>query len=436
MTSPFPPAGPEPIGQDGTEPMPELPTPPPAWRWAAPDQTPAPPPAPAQPAWVPAPASPASTPADERAPVTPAAMWGVATEPAAGTPSPSWAAAEPASAASPSPEPGWATVASTSPWPIQEGDGAPGRTGWAQPAEPLATPTPPPAWLAPQASAPVAGSRRSRGVGAGTLVAVVVLSAVLASGGTALLVRTMVPLQTAAPAATTAAQATTAPAQSAATTTTSTTAADITAIVALAKQSVVTITADGVSTQGFNAGEPTQGVGSGLILTASGYILTNRHVVEGSQTLSVALENGKSYPAKLIETSNDNDLALIKIDVTGLTAAHIADSSKIQVGQTALAIGSPLGTYTETVTRGIISGLGRTVTVRDDSTGRPVTLNNLIQTDAAINPGTSGGPLIDATGAVVGLNTAVSSTAQGLGFAIPINDAKTLIDKAAAGPGA
>jgi serine protease Do len=323
--------------------------------------------------------------------------------------------------------------ASPSPWRPQERDAAQGTTGWAQPGEPLPIPTPPPAWLAPQASASVAGSRRSRGVGAGTLVAVVVLSALLASGGTALLVRTMVPVQT---AATTAVQATAAPAQSTTTTTTSTTAADITAIVALAKQSVVTITADGVSTQGFNAGEPTQGVGSGIILTANGYILTNRHVVEGSQTLSVALENGKSYPAKLIETSNDNDLALIKIDVTGLTAAHIADSSKIQVGQTALAIGSPLGTYTETVTRGIISGLGRTVTVRDDTTGRPVTLQNLIQTDAAINPGNSGGPLIDASGAVVGLNTAVSSTAQGLGFAIPINDAKTLIDKATAGQGA
>ena len=123
-------------------------------------------------------------------------------------------------------------------------------------------------------------------------------------------------------------------------------------------------------------------------------------------------------------------------DATGLAAAKIADSSKIEVGQTALAIGSPLGTYTETVTRGIISGLGRTVTVQDDATGRPVTLSGLIQTDAAINPGNSGGPLLDAAGSVVGLNTAVSTSAQGLGFAIPINDAASLISKALAGQGA
>jgi serine protease Do len=292
---------------------------------------------------------------------------------------------------------------------------------------------PPPLWV------DGAGSRepsRSRGIGLGTLLAVVVLSAVLASSGTALLVRALLPSPAPATAAAATAPSTPTPVATGATAGATVQSTDITAIVALAKQSVVTITADGVSAQGFNIGEPTQGIGSGLILTANGYILTNRHVVEGSQTLSVELEDGKSYPAKLIETSSDNDLALIKIDAAGLTAARIADSSKIQVGQTALAIGSPLGTYTETVTRGIISGLGRTVTVRDDTTGRPTTLNNLIQTDAAINPGNSGGPLLDAAGAVVGVNTAVSTTAQGLGFAIPINDAKSLIDKATSGQGA
>ncbi|HEY5628861.1 MAG TPA: trypsin-like peptidase domain-containing protein, partial [Candidatus Limnocylindrales bacterium] len=258
---------------------------------------------------------------------------------------------------------------------------------------------------------------------------------VLSSGGTALAVHALLPAAAATPSAV-ATPSAAAVAPSAANAATTAQGTDITAIVALAKKSVVTITADGVSANGFNFGQPTQGIGSGVILTSNGYILTNRHVIEGSQTLSVELENGKSYPAKLIATASDNDLALIKIDATGLTAAHIADSSKIQVGQTALAIGSPLGTYTETVTRGIISGLGRTVSVRDETTGRPVNLSNLIQTDAAINPGNSGGPLLDASGAVVGLNTAVSSTAQGLGFAIPINDAKALIDKAAAGTGA
>ncbi len=235
-------------------------------------------------------------------------------------------------------------------------------------------------------------------------------------------------------AAATVAPSAAAPAETAATSTTTIRTTDITAIVAAAQQSVVTITADGVSANGFNFGT-TQGIGSGLILTANGYILTNRHVVEGSQTLTVAIENGKEYPATVVQIANDNDLALIKIDATGLSPARVADSSKIQVGETALAIGSPLGTYTETVTRGIVSGLGRTVTVRDDVTGRPTTLKNLIQTDAAINPGNSGGPLLDSTGSVIGLNTAVSTNAQGLGFAIPINDAKSLIDKAIAGQG-
>jgi S1-C subfamily serine protease len=252
-----------------------------------------------------------------------------------------------------------------------------------------------------------------------------------------LLVHEVMPAATPAPVASAATAAATPTPTTATNATTTITSPDLTAIVASAKASVVTITADGISTNGFSPfGQPTTGIGSGLILTANGYILTNRHVVAGSQTLSVQLEDGRTFPAKEVEISQTNDLALIKIDVKGLSPAKIADSTKIQVGQTALAIGSPLGTYTETVTRGIISGLGRTVTVQDDATGRPVTLTGLIQTDAAINPGNSGGPLLDATGAVVGLNTAVSTTAQGLGFAIPINDAASLISKALAGQGA
>ncbi len=361
MTSPFPPASPEPTGQDGTEPQPSP--------WAAPE---------------------------------PARAWE-------------------SPAAPPAPVERWA-----------------GESAWGAASTP---PAPPAAW-SPAALGPVhshndvAAPRRRARTGVGTLLAVAILSAVLSSGGTALAVHALLPSATEAPSALAPAPTAAAVAPSAATAATTAQGTDITAVVALAKESVVTITADGVSANGFNVGQPTQGIGSGVILTSNGYILTNRHVVEGSQTLSVELENGKSYAAKLVDTATSNDLALIKIDATGLTAARIADSSKIQVGQTALAIGSPLGTYTETVTRGIISGLGRTVSVRDETTGRPVTLSNLIQTDAAINPGNSGGPLLDASGAVVGLNTAVSSTAQGLGFAIPINDAKSLIDKATAGTGA
>jgi S1-C subfamily serine protease len=199
----------------------------------------------------------------------------------------------------------------------------------------------------------------------------------------------------------------------------------------------VTITADGMTTDRFSPfGQPTTGIGSGIILTADGYILTNRHVIENSTSLTVETADGSTYPARLVEQAKNNDLALIKVDATGLSPARIADSASVQVGETAIAIGSPLGTYTETVTKGIVSGLGRDVTVADESTGRTTKLTGLLQTDAAINPGNSGGPLLDASGAVIGINTAVASTAQGLGFAIPINDASALIAHATSGQGA
>ncbi len=413
MTQPLPPASPEPFGQDDTAPLP-LPG---AQAPVPPQPGPAPQAAAPSPGWFPSPAEDASATPPQRTWVAP---------PPPATPS----------AASPQ-QAGWPLPASPSAWAAPAAPSAPPTPAWARPAEPQGAPVSPATWAPPFPSAPERASsapavRRGRGVGIGTLLAVGVLAAVLASGGTALLVHELVPAE--AVVATTPPAAST-PAQTAATTNTTIQTTDITAIVAVAQKSVVTITADGVSANGFNFGT-TQGIGSGLILTANGYILTNRHVVEGSQTLTVALEDGKEYPATLIQTATDNDLALIKIQATGLTPAHIADSAKIQVGETALAIGSPLGTYTETVTRGIVSGLGRTVTVRDDVTGRPSTLKNLIQTDAAINPGNSGGPLLDSSGAVIGLNTAVSTSAQGLGFAIPINDAKALIDKAVAGQGA
>jgi serine protease Do len=276
----------------------------------------------------------------------------------------------------------------------------------------------------------VPASTRNRNRGVGTVLAAAVLSAALATGGTTAIVTRLLPPAAAAPAATTTAQATS-------TGGTTVTSDDLTSVVANDKESVVTITADGMSTDRFSPfGQPTQGIGSGIILTADGYILTNRHVTNGSTSLSVELFDGHTYPATLIEQATDNDLALIKIDATGLKAARIADSSGVKVGETAIAIGSPLGTYTETVTKGIVSGLGRQVTVADEQTGKPTTLTGLIQTDAAINPGNSGGPLLDASGAVIGINTAVASTAQGLGFAIPINDAAALIAKATSGQGA
>jgi len=257
------------------------------------------------------------------------------------------------------------------------------------------------------------------GRGLAGLFTVSLLSAVLASTGTvAVLQGGAQPAAPAAPAATAAGRMVTNvdPAQ------------DITAMVAAARQSVVTITADGESSNGpFSV--PTTGVGSGVILTADGYILTNHHVVAGSNSLTVTFSDGHELPARIVKISDTTDLALIKVTATGLRAMPIG-AETVQVGQTAVAIGSPLGTYTETVTRGIVSGLDREITVNDEATHRQQTLSGLIQTDAAINPGNSGGPLLDGGGAVFAINTAVATSAEGLGFAIPISAASDLIDLA------
>jgi serine protease Do len=211
-----------------------------------------------------------------------------------------------------------------------------------------------------------------------------------------------------------------------------TTTPDLPDVVAAVRDSVVTITTEGVSTRGM-MNIPSTGVGSGIVLTADGYILTNKHVVAGSRSLSVELANGEEYEAKVVTESPDQDLALIKIEATGLKPAIIGDPASIEVGETVIAIGSPLGTFTETVTKGILSATGRTITVQDEATGRPETLTGLLQTDAAINPGNSGGPLLDASGHVIGVNTAVSANAEGLGFAIPISAAASLIAQATSG---
>ncbi len=274
---------------------------------------------------------------------------------------------------------------------------------------------------------PAPRSPRAGGLGLTGLLATSLLSAVLASAGTVALIEGGL----GNPAAATASQT-----PNALTTGTSASAApaiveDITTVVANARASVVTITADGLSAGGFSPFQvPTTGVGSGVILTSDGYILTNHHVVAGSTSLTVKLADGHELPATLIRTSSTTDLSLIKINATGLAAATIGDSAAIQVGQVAIAIGSPLGTYTETVTKGIVSGLNRDITVSDQATRSQVSLHGLIQTDAAINPGNSGGPLLDSAGNVLGIDTAVASSAEGLGFAIPISAAADLIQAA------
>jgi S1-C subfamily serine protease len=201
-------------------------------------------------------------------------------------------------------------------------------------------------------------------------------------------------------------------------------------VAAAVKPSVVTITASGVSTLSpFSV--PEAGVGSGFIVSADGLILTNNHVVAGDPSLEVTLDDTRRLAATVVATDATHDLALVKIEAGGLAPVRLADSSSIRVGELAIAIGSPLGTFTDSVTRGIVSGINRTITVGDQTTRNTENLTGLIQTDAAVNPGNSGGPLLDVGGSVIGIITASASDSQGVGFAIPINQAKKLISQAA-----
>lgn len=179
-------------------------------------------------------------------------------------------------------------------------------------------------------------------------------------------------------------------------------------------------------------GDIPQGVGSGVIYDGAGWILTNRHVVKDSDELTVELKDGRQYPGRVYGIDTLTDLAIVKIDPgeedDAFPTAKIGDSSELKVGQLVIAIGSPLGTYQNSVTSGIVSATGRTITVEDGTQ-----LNNLIQTDAAINKGNSGGPLIDAAGNVIAINTAIAAGSNGIGFAIPINIARPIAQQAVAG---
>jgi S1-C subfamily serine protease len=353
----------------------------------------------------PAASDPAPAPVAEYAPVPAAA------EPVAES-APVPAAAEPVAAGaatyayapSPEPRPTWASDAPAQQTPEH----------WFEPA-----PTPVPV-------APVTSERRG-----GVVVPIVVaslLSAVLASAGTYGLLRASGALDQ-PPTISTTVQA------EPAGTTQQVTIDESSAAVAAAQNvspAIVTIVTTGNAgdLNGFFQGQdiPATGVGSGIIYDPNGWILTNRHVVTGANELSVRLKDGREFAGTLYGIDTLTDLAIVKVDATGLPTATFGDSGAIKVGQVAIAIGSPLGTYTNSVTSGIVSALGRTITVDDGST-----IRNLIQTDAAINPGNSGGALLDAGGNVIGVNTAVASTAEGIGFAIPVNMAKPIMAQAKAG---
>ena len=167
-----------------------------------------------------------------------------------------------------------------------------------------------------------------------------------------------------------------------------------------------------------------EGIGSGVIVSKDGYVLTNNHVVEDAEDLTVTLSDKREFTAKIVGTDPPSELAVIKLEgAENLPVAHLGDSDKLRIGELVLAIGSPFG-YSETVTMGIVSARGRSTSAVDR-------YENFIQTDAAINPGNSGGPLVDMNGSVIGINTAIISRTggyQGIGFAIPINMAKEIMD--------
>jgi putative serine protease PepD len=279
-----------------------------------------------------------------------------------------------------------------------------------------------------EAPAPLRRSRAKTGMVA-MVSGAAVLAAVVGGAGGALIDHSLTGHDTVAAAT----------AQATSMTNTTTSAGSVSSVAAKALPSVVQIT---------QVGQSEEGIGSGVILSSDGEILTNNHVVAGGGTLTVTFANGKKATATVEGTSPSSDLALIKAQgVSGLTAATLGNSGAVQVGQQVVAIGSPEGLQ-NTVTSGIVSALNRQVTVAGESQSNDplaafgqstsqVTYN-AIQTDASINPGNSGGPLLDMNGDVIGINSAIYSPTSagssqggsiGLGFSIPINQAKTIIEQ-------
>ena len=194
-------------------------------------------------------------------------------------------------------------------------------------------------------------------------------------------------------------------------------------------KSVVSIITNTSTTGSFFTGQVSQAAGTGFIISSDGYIATNKHVVANATKIGVILDDGSTYEdVELIGTDPINDFAIIKIkDVKDLTPIKIGDSKTTNIGQQVVAIGNALGTYQNSVTSGIISGKGRSLTASDSSRTTYETLSDMIQTDAAINGGNSGGPLVNAAGEVIGINTAYASQGNNVGFAIPINSVKGIM---------
>jgi S1-C subfamily serine protease len=274
---------------------------------------------------------------------------------------------------------------------------------------------------------PNANHGTPRGATARLVLVSAVLSATLASGATAALFLASAP--TAGPAsgapivaASSAARATS-PAGAAVTQLDASDA--VAAVAAAAEPSVVTIAAT-------SGGRTASAGGSGIIVSADGLILTTAVVAPSDTTYAVLLFDEHETTARVVAADAAHGLVLLRTEATGLTPATIETGGALTVGQLVVAVGSPLGEFTDTVTAGIVSGLDRSIDLRDPSTGRRVTLDGLVQTDAAINTGSSGGPLLDATGTVVGVIVTSAGEGEGIGFAIPIADARALLARVSA----
>jgi serine protease Do len=289
---------------------------------------------------------------------------------------------------------------------------------------------------APAGDRPASPDRTSRAGSVRLVVLAAVLSAALSSGMTFAALQVGTAGAAATPGtpgtAASAAAATMAPAQGSLTAVGSEAVA--TRVAADAAASVVTIATEQAGAYNpFTGGAGATGSGSGFVVSADGLILTNNHVINGATTIRVTFQDGRDLVATVVATDEQHDLALVRVAATGLTPLTLGDSTALTVGEVAIAIGSPLGTFSDTITQGIVSGLGRAIDVGETGLRRTTHLAGLIQTDAAINPGNSGGPLLDAAGKVIGIVTASASNSQGVGFAVPIAAALPLIRGAAGG---
>lgn len=209
------------------------------------------------------------------------------------------------------------------------------------------------------------------------------------------------------------------------------------AVIDVVDKTSPSVVAIGATTRVFNAFDPfsvprsqNNTIGTGFVVSDKGIIVTNRHVVEDtSLKYNVITKDDKKYEVRKIYRDPILDIAIVSVDGADFKALELGDSSKLKVGQTVIAIGNALGRFTNTVTTGVVSGLGRKVVAGDPFSGSAESLDNLIQTDAAINPGNSGGPLLNLAGQVIGVNVATTEGAQNIGFAVPISPVKKIVDE-------